>query len=141
MPPTLFALVIFQIRSHFFPRLAWTDWDPPIYISCVAGMTRIEHHTQLLCWDGGLANFLPVLASNHNPPNLYLLNSWDYRHEPPCLYPSWSFIWHSIRGAYYFRLQWHKSLRIKGSNASFTFLTRVLLSFKCTSLPGIMPFL
>jgi hypothetical protein len=26
-------------------------------------------------------NFLPGLALNHNPPNLHLLSSWDYRHE------------------------------------------------------------
>jgi hypothetical protein len=32
----------------------------------------------------GLGNFLPRLASNHNVPVLHLLNSWDYRHEPPC---------------------------------------------------------
>jgi hypothetical protein len=30
----------------------------------------------------GLANFLPWLASNHNPSNLYLLSSWDYKHVP-----------------------------------------------------------
>jgi hypothetical protein len=26
---------------------------------------------------------LPGLASNHDPPDLCLLSSWDYRHEPP----------------------------------------------------------
>jgi hypothetical protein len=25
---------------------------------------------------------LPRLASNHDPSDLYLLSSWDYRHEP-----------------------------------------------------------
>jgi hypothetical protein len=29
-----------------------------------------------------LANFLPMTASNMYPPNLYLLSSYDYRHEP-----------------------------------------------------------
>jgi hypothetical protein len=27
-------------------------------------------------------NYLPRLALNHNPPDLCLLSSWDYRHEP-----------------------------------------------------------
>jgi hypothetical protein len=33
-----------------------------------------------LRWD--LANFLPGLALNCDPPDLYLLSSWDYRCEP-----------------------------------------------------------
>jgi hypothetical protein len=28
-------------------------------------------------------NYLPRLASNHNPPDLCLPNSWDHRGEPP----------------------------------------------------------
>jgi hypothetical protein len=28
-------------------------------------------------------NFLPRMALNHNPPDLCLLSSQDYRHEPP----------------------------------------------------------
>jgi hypothetical protein len=27
-------------------------------------------------------NYLPGLASNHDPPDLSLLSSWDYRREP-----------------------------------------------------------
>jgi hypothetical protein len=28
-------------------------------------------------------NYLPRLASNHDPPDLCLLSSWDCRSEPP----------------------------------------------------------
>jgi hypothetical protein len=31
--------------------------------------------------DGGLENYLPGLALNHDPPNLNLSSSQDYRHE------------------------------------------------------------
>jgi hypothetical protein len=37
----------------------------------------------------GLLNFLPGLASNHSLPELYLLSSWNYRHEP--LYLAYQF--------------------------------------------------
>jgi hypothetical protein len=30
----------------------------------------------------GLVNYLPRLALNHKPRDLYLLSSWDYRYEP-----------------------------------------------------------
>jgi hypothetical protein len=32
--------------------------------------------------DGGLSNYLPSLASNHNPPNLSPSGSQDYSHGP-----------------------------------------------------------
>jgi hypothetical protein len=34
---------------------------------------------------GVLSHFLPGQALNHDPPNLYLWSSWDYRYEPLCL--------------------------------------------------------
>jgi hypothetical protein len=35
-----------------------------------------------------LINFLPGLDSNHDPPDLLLLTSWDYRHETlPLAFP------------------------------------------------------
>jgi hypothetical protein len=42
----------------------------------------MHHHSSLL---RGIANFLPKLVSNHNPPDLHLLNSWDYRGMPSSL--------------------------------------------------------
>jgi hypothetical protein len=39
-----------------------------------------------IAWDGGLKNFLPGLASNYDLPDLCLLNSWNYRHEPQQLH-------------------------------------------------------
>jgi hypothetical protein len=33
----------------------------------------------------GLTNFLPGLASSHNPPSLHFPHSCDYRHESPHL--------------------------------------------------------
>jgi hypothetical protein len=45
---------------------------------CLDGMTHACHRTWLICWDGGLASFLPGLASRQDPPDLYLLSIWDY---------------------------------------------------------------
>jgi hypothetical protein len=62
LPPTL----------HLF----W-DWDLNSGIcTCKAGTLLLELHLQLillwLFWRWGLMNYLPGLASNHNPPNLSL---------------------------------------------------------------------
>jgi hypothetical protein len=67
MLPAMFALGIFHIGSYIY---AWTSIF--IYASCVAGMTR-THSFYWLKWS--LPNFLPGMASNLNPPNLYLPNS------------------------------------------------------------------
>jgi hypothetical protein len=45
--PALFALVTLQIRSRVFVR-ASRDHDPPIYVSCVAGMTGVCYHDHFL---------------------------------------------------------------------------------------------
>jgi hypothetical protein len=34
-------------------------------------------------WDRVSWNYLPGLASDHDPSNLCFLSSYDYRHEPP----------------------------------------------------------
>jgi hypothetical protein len=56
------------------------DWDgldlnPHTYASCITGMTSLHHHTQFVWWEEGLANFLPRLALNLHPTDLYLLSS------------------------------------------------------------------
>jgi hypothetical protein len=51
--------------------------------SCVSGITGTCYHAWLIDWAQiSLTYFLPRLASNHDPPDLYLLSSWDYRCEP-----------------------------------------------------------
>jgi hypothetical protein len=52
MPPALFALVIFPTVSHVY-ALASLDLDPPIYASCLPGMTGMYHHSQFdqLRWE------------------------------------------------------------------------------------------
>jgi hypothetical protein len=53
MPPALFALVIFEIGSHFLPRLAWTMILLCMLITTV-GMIGAHHHAHpaFFCWDG-----------------------------------------------------------------------------------------
>jgi hypothetical protein len=60
-----------------------------IYASWV-GVTGESHHAWLV-WDEVLLIFLPGAGLNTpipstppHPPNLYLLNSWNYKHELPC---------------------------------------------------------
>jgi hypothetical protein len=56
MFPTLFTLVIFDMKSHVYAQ-AGLYCHPPIYTSCVAGMTGTSHHAQLFIgWNGGLTN-------------------------------------------------------------------------------------
>jgi hypothetical protein len=47
---------------HFCPGLAWA-LDPLPYASQEAGITAMNHHARLICWDGGL-------ALNCDPPDL-----------------------------------------------------------------------
>jgi hypothetical protein len=43
----------------------------------------MHHHAQLSLLRWGLVNFLPELVLDHNPPDLSLPGSLDYRCEPP----------------------------------------------------------
>jgi hypothetical protein len=78
-------LVIFQIESCITSHTPHQclDHNLPICASWVAGMTGTSHHTQLFSLRWGFTNFLSLLVWNHDPPNLHLLSSWDYRSEPP----------------------------------------------------------
>jgi hypothetical protein len=78
-----------RVLCFFFPpRPAWTT-ILPMYTSHVARMNRHapSHPVHWLRCSVGL-------ALNLDPPNLHLLSSWDYRHEP--LYPAYYylFLWH-----------------------------------------------
>jgi hypothetical protein len=62
---------------------AWVDLDhhPPIYSSLIAGMTDTHCYAYLLVEMGGITNFFPGLASNHDSSHLCLPSSWDYKQE------------------------------------------------------------
>jgi hypothetical protein len=80
-------LVIFQVGSKVFAQRPTSDLTlPPMWVK-----SNMDHHTQLINWDRGLTNFLSMLASNYNPPDLCLLNSWNYRcNLYRCnLHPAW----------------------------------------------------
>jgi hypothetical protein len=57
-------------------------------LATYASFSRCDYRRQPPCraylFRGGLTNFLPVLDSNCDPPNLCLLSSWDCKHELPC---------------------------------------------------------
>jgi hypothetical protein len=83
-PPALFTLVIFKIWSCIVAWLIWTISLLPMP-STYASSSWLGSLPQLLaCWFWwSLSNVLPRLASNCNPPDLCLPNSWVYRHWPP----------------------------------------------------------
>jgi hypothetical protein len=47
--------------SHFFLTLAKTT-------SCIAGTSKVHHHTQSVCWESVWPTFLSRLPSNWDPP-------------------------------------------------------------------------
>jgi hypothetical protein len=46
---------------------------------------------------GGLATFFPRLVLNHDPPDLYLSSSWNYRCE----------LIHLVLSSFFFFLKWN----------------------------------
>jgi hypothetical protein len=54
MPPALYALAIFWIRSCIHVWVS-PDHNPPIYASHIDGMTGANHHTQFLFIEMGIS--------------------------------------------------------------------------------------
>jgi hypothetical protein len=70
-----FALVIFQIVLHFCPG------NSPTQACMPSSLVKI-----------GVLQFLPWLASNHDPTCLHLPSSCDYRHVLVCLSSGFIFV-------------------------------------------------
>jgi hypothetical protein len=84
IPPALFVLVTFEIRSQFTSGPVWTTVLLFVFLqSCMDG--RCVPLYPVIGWDGSLVNILAELASNHDYIYPHLLSSWDYRLEPLCL--------------------------------------------------------
>jgi hypothetical protein len=85
-----------------------------------------------LCWGFsryGLVNYLPGLPLNRDPSDLFLLNSWDYRHEPPYLTFFCSFLRHYVAQA---------SLKLACSSSASP--SQVLWLQACTTTPNLFHF-
>jgi hypothetical protein len=92
--PQPFSGFSFQVLSH----VSYLGWPHTMILtpmaSFVAGITDMHHCAWSTGWDGGLDNFLPMLASNFHFPDLCLSSGWDYRHEPLC--PASWFLWYKF---------------------------------------------
>jgi hypothetical protein len=82
---SLFYFSYFSDTVFCFCPCPASDHNLPTYSSWVAEPQVCIPAPGLLRW--GLANFLPRMASNHDPPNLYLPSNWDNRSEQ--LWPAW----------------------------------------------------
>jgi hypothetical protein len=60
MPPVLFALVVFEIPSHFLPELAWI-MILLFMLPKIAGIIGVLHYNQLFLLRCGLTDSLPGL--------------------------------------------------------------------------------
>jgi hypothetical protein len=73
MPPTLFVLLIFFPLGSLIYAQASLDHDPPIYTSCVTGITDMYHHTQFYWLRWGLAKlFAPHSLEPQSSQSLLL---------------------------------------------------------------------
>jgi hypothetical protein len=72
-------LVIFEIGSCLLPRPGWTA----VLLFVLPTAAGDYRHTSILLAFGSDGVFLPGLTSSHDPPNLYLPSSWNYRLQLP----------------------------------------------------------
>jgi hypothetical protein len=79
--PALFVL-IFEIQSCFMPGLAWKT-ILLFVLSHISGITGMCHHAQPFTRPGGVLWTFCRASWNLSIPYFWLLNSWDYRLEPP----------------------------------------------------------
>jgi hypothetical protein len=89
----LFVLVVFGIGSC---SPGWSG--PQISYVCFLCSWDDDRHVPpcpAIGWDGGLANFLPELVLNCDPPNFHLWNSLGFRCEPPR--PAWRCFFMSVQ--------------------------------------------
>jgi hypothetical protein len=74
-----------MISSISLPFL-WWEWGLNAGLcECTGGTLPFEPYLYLsmvIFRDGSLANYLPWLAYNLDPPDLSLPSSWDYRQKP-----------------------------------------------------------
>jgi hypothetical protein len=78
-PSTPFCFSYFSDRISRFARESASDCDPPTYAFCIAGPQAWATIPGLLAEMG--ANFSTGLVLNYCLLDLWLLSSWDYRHE------------------------------------------------------------
>jgi hypothetical protein len=69
--------------SFFFFALSQPGRQSSYLELHMVGVTNV-YQPHPACWlEWGLANFFPGLILNLDPLDLYLLNTWDCRSEPP----------------------------------------------------------
>jgi hypothetical protein len=77
--PLCFSYFLGRV-SHFCPRPV-SDHDSPTY-DLLCSCYRFTPPQLTYSSRRNRTNFLPGLASNHNPPNFSLSSSLDYKHDP-----------------------------------------------------------
>jgi hypothetical protein len=75
----VFALVTYHLGSHAFCSVG----DPRTYPSPILELQPSTTMLSSFAEMGISLTFVPRVASNHNPPNLNFLSSWDYRSPAP----------------------------------------------------------
>jgi hypothetical protein len=83
LPPQHILLQLFFREGLILLLELASDYDPPAFTFCVTGIIGLCHLCLACSLREDLANFLLWLTSNHDP-RIWFLNTWNYRHEPPC---------------------------------------------------------